>query len=522
VIALLFFVGAVAFGVVAARGTVGAKGLSYDFAHHALLLARGRIADIPPEHLNWPPGYPIAMAPLIWLGVVPLRAAWIVSLVAFGATVSITFLLGQRLSRTAIGIAGALLLLLNADLLQWSAIPLSEMLCAASILSSLLAFDGLLVRWSAGSEVSRGRAIWTGVALAAPVWVRYIGIVVPFLTSAYLVVLLAVSRRKPARALLVLISAILVVGMIPLRNILMGGHVSGHPVGVLPADTLWSAISETLRGIRTTWFFLAERLPRTGVDVATGLLLIGIALWNTRRGRWSVASWLPVVYLCVLCWIASHTRIDKLNARFIVPIVPLVMLTALLGLYDAMSRQRVGWLVRTVAAGVAVVAVVVGGISVSRGVTLLVRGYSSDSDHAVATIAYIQQHVPPGVVLAVNERQIEAHTLAYREVVMPWVEPGEDSWTQAFGISPWTRAEALRAFLDQHIRVVALFLGPSGDYRWLAQAYPGDYVAKTMVTESLPEVASVERLVDGIVITLADPPKIEEALRQATQDRKGP
>ena len=47
-------------------------------------------------------------------------------------------------------------------------------------------------------------------------------------------------------------------------------------------------------------------------------------------------------------------------------------------------------------------------------------------------------------------------------------------------------------------------------------------MARTMVAEALPEVASVERLVDGIVITLADPVKIEEALRQATQDRKGP
>jgi len=497
---------------------VGAKGLSYDFAHHALLLARGRVADIPPDHLSWPPGYPMAMVPLIWLGVAPLRAAWLVSLAAFGATVSITFLLGRRLDQTAIGVGAALLLLLNADMLQWAGIPLSEMLFAATMVAALLAFDEFFIRWSADLEMSQGRALWTGAAFAAPVWVKYIGIVVPFLTVACLIVLLMVSRKKRARVTLVVISTLLLVGLIPLRNILMGGHVTGHPVGALPADTLWSAISEALRGIRTTWFFLAERLPRTLVDVATAVALVGVALWNARRGRWAIASCLPVLYLFMLCWIASHTRIDKMGDRFILPIVPVVVLAVCLALKDAMSARSWGLWLRMAATGIALVAIVAGGVSVTRGVTLLARGYSPDSNYAPSTVAYIREHVRPGVALAVNGRQVQAHTLAYRAVVMPWVEPGEDNWPKAFGITPWSRAGALQAFLDHDVRYVVLFLGPSGDYRWLARSYPGDYVARTMVTEVLPEVATVTKLDDGIVITLADPPQIREALRQAAQD----
>jgi hypothetical protein len=513
---LLLFLGAVVLGLAAARGGFGAKGLSYDFAHQALLIASGRIAETPRDHLMWPPGYPIAMVPLIWLGIPALRAAWFVSIAAFGATVAMTFLLGRRLGSAALGLGTALLLLLNADMLERAAMPLSDMLFTASVLAALLAFDGFYVRWRTDSqEITWGRVVTTSFFLATPTYIKYIGVVVPLLALGSLCVLAFASGKKPAPVAVLVLSAAALVAALPLRNVLLGGSATGHPVGAEPADTLWSAASEALMLLRTMWFFLAERLPRSLVDVATALVLTGVALSGSRRARWVVASWVTVVYLTALCWIASHTRIDKMHDRFLLPIVPVMVLVIWAALTSAIRAPSTGKIIRGAAVTIALIAAIAGGVGMSRGLALLVRGYQPDSDYSPSTIAFVREHVPPGSGLAVSGRQLAAHTLAYREVVMPWTEPGEDNWPKAYGIAPWRRAEALRSFLAEDIHYVVLFLGPSGDYRSLRRAYPGDYIASTLVKERLPEIASVTRLRDGIVIGLADRGHLQDALREA-------
>ena len=393
---LLLFVGAVVLGLAAARGVFGAKGLAYDFAHQALLIASGRIAETPPEHLMWPPGYPIAMVPLIWLGIPALRAAWLVSLAAFGATVTMTFLLGRRLSSAALGLGAAVLLLLSADMLERSAMPLSEMLFTASVLAALLAFDGFYVRWRTdGQEISWGRVVTAGFLLATPVYIRYIGVVVPLLALGFLCMLTLASGKKPAPVAVLVLSVAVVVAVLPLRNVLLGGSATGHPVGAAPADTLWSATSEALRLLRTMWFFLAERLPRSLVDVATALVLTGVALSGTRRARWAVASWVTVVYLAALCWIASHTRIDKMHDRFLLPIVPIMVLAVWAALTYAIRAPSTGKLIRGAAVTIAFIAAIAGGVGMSRGLTLVARGYEPDSDYSPSTVAFIREHVPP-------------------------------------------------------------------------------------------------------------------------------
>ena len=66
------------------RGGIGLTPLSYSYAHETLLMASGRMRDALTQYVLWPPGYSLIAVPIVWLGVSPIRATWLISVAAFG------------------------------------------------------------------------------------------------------------------------------------------------------------------------------------------------------------------------------------------------------------------------------------------------------------------------------------------------------------------------------------------------------------------------------------------------------
>jgi hypothetical protein len=144
----------------------------------------------------------------------------------------------------------------------------------------------------------------------------------------------------------------------------------------------------------------------------------------------------------------------------------------------------------------------VGALAAGRGLALVVKGYSPETDFSPHTVRYITDHVPPGAMLAANQRQLWALSLDYAFLMIPWDQP-VDNWPRDYGIAPWTRVEALKAFVENDVRYVVLFLGQTGEDRVLTRYSPGKYVGSSLLREPLPEVAAVTRLPDGVVVTPA-------------------
>ena len=97
------FLLAVLAALTAGRGRMGMGPSSYDYAHQALLLASGRVGDGLGLFPTWPPGFALLLTPLVWLGLSPLRAAWGISIVAFGVTSCLTFAIGRRRAKGPLG-----------------------------------------------------------------------------------------------------------------------------------------------------------------------------------------------------------------------------------------------------------------------------------------------------------------------------------------------------------------------------------------------------------------------------------
>jgi voltage-gated potassium channel Kch len=209
------------------------------------------------------------------------------------------------------------------------------------------------------------------------------------------------------------------------------------------------------------------------------------------------------------------------------PILPVVVIALVGAIFSLIDLVR-GWPARSWhrAARWAVLALVipiagVGALAAARGVALVGKGHTPESDFSPQTVRHIKDHVPPGTMLAANQMQLWAFTLDYGFLMIPWDQP-LDNWPRDYGISPWTRLEALKVFVEKDVRYVVLFFGPTHGERVLARYNPGPYVGSSLLTEPLPEVAGVTRLSDGVLVTLADREQLRELLAKEPPSGAGP
>jgi hypothetical protein len=342
---------------------------------------------------------------------------------------------------------------------------------------------------------------------------------------------MAVLLPEGRRALLATAAlAGLLLAVVPLRNVIATGGPAGHAIGVVSSVTFVTAMSQALRAARTMWFFLAERFRADIVDAVTALVLLFAAVFHGRRLRSVPPAAIPLVYLAALAWAASHTRIDRISDRFVMPIFPLIVL----GLSGAMfelvtrasseSRPRLRGSLKTAAVVLGVPLLAVSALAVSRGGALVLTGFTPFGGYwSPETVRYIKTQIPGGTTIAVSRYggQLWADTLSYRVHGIPFADPPNDGYTAAYGIEPWTRLRALLAFIENDVSYVVFFLGKAGHEPFVEHGWYGGYVGSLPIA-SLPEIVEVKRLADGIVISLLPRDRLTELLRREYPDTRCP
>lgn len=153
---------------------------------------------------------------------------------------------------------------------------------------------------------------------------------------------------------------------------------------------------------------------------------------------------------------------------------------------------------------VLVVILAVGARSAYSGVQLPKSNWSPE------TISYIEHNISPGTTIAVSRYgwQLRGETLDYKTIAIPFEDPMNANYTQAYGISTWTREEALEIFLQRHVRFVVFFMGEGWRDMFLERHLYGDYV-ESLLDNNSPLVADTIYLSDGIILSVVD----EDAIR---------
>ena len=239
-------------------------------------------------------------------------------------------------------VAASLVFMFLSLHLEFAAALNQESLYIASCLAALLALD----RWL-GAIVSGQRATWRETVLlalfvAAPFWVRYAGVSIFGIGWVLCagIAMLWPERRRQALAVAALTCVIL--GVLFFRNQAYGGTISGHPLGITPAENLFTASVKILYLTGLSWV-QPVGLAVYGwwkVAMACGIALLLLLLaWSLRRQpRALLALAFGLSQFAVIAIASSVTRIDELNPRFVLP--AFVFLAIALGVF--WSRQSSG------------------------------------------------------------------------------------------------------------------------------------------------------------------------------------
>lgn len=183
-------------GVTTAEGWFG----GYDQSRYLRITQVLADFDLPTSGYLYGIGYPLLGVPLTWLGVAdpytPVNALF------FGAILTLTTVLGERLAGLAFGVAAALAVALATPLLDILVIPWNAMVVVPALLVALvMAASPAPVSWRGGAVLG----LMVGTAFAA----RYVDAV--FIAAVAAVVLLRPGpRRRGALAAAVGVSAVMV------------------------------------------------------------------------------------------------------------------------------------------------------------------------------------------------------------------------------------------------------------------------------------------------------------------------
>jgi len=340
------------------------------------------VPKLPSPIALWPPLYPAAIAGVSKLGVDLVVASRMVSILAFGVSVGLVWLLGSALFGPAVGAITALLLMAWPPVTDIAAMALSESLFAMLVLVSVL----LTVPVMRDRRLSIRTALAAaggGIAMAGAALTRYPGIA--FIVVGAAALLFGLPRRpwKERRAVTLVwfLAASVPVAVLFLRNWLVTGTLAGG--GRLPAEsgvifhTMYAAKTIVLDGSKLLWRIaivpealgLDSRRIAPGMLGAAGLLLFGfIRSGQIRRvltealrvpmaspeGRFTLV--IGIGYWAVMVIVRSLTLFEPLNTRMMMPAYPLVLLIAVAVLAAVMeglglSRKVLAWTVATLFVG---------------------------------------------------------------------------------------------------------------------------------------------------------------------------
>jgi hypothetical protein len=493
---------AVAFALGLSRLQFGIGHTTFDYMSQARWLLDG--GDLGGLTTTQPPGYT-----LIWLLLLvlprPLLGGFILSLLSQAITVWCVYeLIAKPATRTA-GLVGAALVAVNGALAGSADYVWVEGPFTAALTGAWLAFERLIFR--AREQRYAGPVLGTALLAVLPLYLRYAAAPVLAVMLAF-ALFTAIKRKRRDLALFVALVVLLALPL-PLFNWAIHGMVTGHPLGIAPAQDLLSSFIILARELGSAFLYVtppiheaplfnltnadgtAMRLPILAALLGTTAMLVPLAIGIlTGRGPLMRVGLAVLAYLLFYALIASHTRIDRLSLRFVVPVIPLAI---------------AGWVMAAPVLGRRGSLALAGAVA-GFGVVGLTEGLAPDRyGYAPETLAYVARNFPQGSVLLTNAygRQIDALAPGFRALPLPYDDPFNDGFSDAYGIEPLSESDLDATVAREQVRAVVILLGPSGDDPYLDLDSYGEAV-KHLVDGARPG-AQVTRLSDGLVVTLEPP-----------------
>lgn len=305
--------------------------------------------EAPPNN-HFPPGYPFIMATLMKFGMTEITTLTAMNGLFFWAALMLLFVVFKRWTGDReLSAVAVLLCILNANLLQFATIMMSEMPYLLCMALALFAYGRYLK-----ADDDRTRWTWVAVLIAASILMLYIrtaGIAVLGAIGLHLLL----TRR--IRMAFIVVGAVLL-SQVPwqVRTAHLGGSsytkqlLSVNPYrpekGAMQAHDWPKRITANLKRyfVREVPAALAPWVSRAGavkVDrakelplavVLAALMLVGV-WWVDARWRWLVVPLLIMNGALLLLWPQVW-----FGVRFILPLIPFLVLFALQGAHGLLSR----------------------------------------------------------------------------------------------------------------------------------------------------------------------------------------
>ncbi len=317
------------------------------------MLAPYYMPRIPSPISLWPPLYPATVAAVSKLGIDVVVAARIVSIAAFGLSVTLVWLLGTMLFSRSVGTISAALLSVWPPVTRIAGMALSENLFVLCVLLSLLISLRLIRTEGAPTRWYYATAAGGGLAMGAAALTRYVGLALISVGAFALLLNLrnrSVGQRVRTTAVWS-ISAAIPAGLFLVRNILVTGSLIGagrppdqrglvyHAVYAVKAVVVDASRLVSRITILPEVLGVESRVIAMGALGVIGLVLLAAARSRQIRRGLIDALGIPiaspesrfVTLIAVGYWgamLGAHTVMGfmALSTRMMLPVYPLMLL----------------------------------------------------------------------------------------------------------------------------------------------------------------------------------------------------
>jgi hypothetical protein len=382
-------------------------------------LANGRSG---PLHAWWGPAY-LGLFALIWRATGSTTALELLVPLAAGATVVLTFLFGARFFSARVGLGAALLLACFPNFREMATIAMVEPISALLLLAALWAL-----------LESR---LWLAAGLGAAAALGKIDMIALYFGMAGLVLLGQVWQQRRITGAALRRAAVVIGGplllVVPWLALSYGIYGRPTTVGGGPTLATWLTV---LPLMSDQIFTLGRPLTVAGV-----VLLVGAGVYGALRGAGPLEVRRALALTCglglaILLAYAAFPGASN-NPRIAIPIFPLLMILAALGIAAAGPRLRL--------VGVALIAML---YLLGNSAGVLYQLVEGRIDRDLRPVWAALRAEPPGVVL--SEHYWEA--ALYAHLPATWFEH-DPVFQRAILHDP----QALRRYLaDSPIRYVVL------------------------------------------------------------------
>jgi hypothetical protein len=317
---------------------------SYILSAKAILSGHGLTGRLPSGAVvvgSYPPGYPLLLAPLVWIthGYGALRA---LSLGCYALLFPLTWCyLGRRRLPDALRIAVLALMALNPVLATFGSMVMAETPFLVVFLVALLLLD----RWDGSSRVLSPVGVGVIVSMAGMVWLKEAAIAMIAGVVAWLLLRREVRKAAAAAAGSLLLLAPVAIGRlitgVPLTGSRYSQELGGYYTGTIldRATHVWSAIGH----------YLSTALPASVVPIGAPLPLggwahdllvvlawhvpvlcvVGLVVWIRRY--WDAAV------VVVLFYVAETLLWPAINERRVILVLPVVLAWYVVGAWSLLA-----------------------------------------------------------------------------------------------------------------------------------------------------------------------------------------